>query len=251
MTKETQLHEILAVEQDLMTKANGRMAETMSVFANGSKFEGRASEFTPFNEGEKHLAESDRHEVTTTVPARLAFTAQSIGKHLDIVFQKDIGNQEARADIVVDGQTIAVDVPATTLLTLENRLRRVHEVFARMPTLDNKIAWEKAEEIGEDIWRTKFPAEKFRTRKVTKPVVLYEATEHHPAQVKEVTEDVPWGKFSQTDFSGCVTSARANEILTKLDKLIRAVKRARSKANKAVIDTKASIGKALFDYVLG
>ena len=38
-------------------------------------------------------------------------------------------------------------------------------------------------------------------------------------------------------------------MITRIDDLLKAVKTARMRANKAAVDTKASIGKTLLDYI--
>jgi hypothetical protein len=82
-----------------------------------------------------------------------------------------------------------------------------------------------------------------------KPVVLYEATDKHPAQVKESTEDVAIGKYVQTDWCSMISPAEKSRVMGRVDALIRAVKQARQRANNVDV-LKVKIGKSLSDYIL-
>ncbi|WP_309738960.1 hypothetical protein [Chamaesiphon sp. OTE_20_metabat_361] len=41
-------------------------------------------------------------------------------------------------------------------------------------------------------------------------MVAYEATEHHPAQIKEVSKDIVEGIWSLVEFSGALPQDRVN-----------------------------------------
>ena len=92
--------------------------------------------------------------------------------------------------------------------------------------------------------------ETIRTRKRKKFLTVAEATKEHPAQVKEDVEDQNVGKYIKETWSGALTSARKAEILGKVDKLARAVKQARQRANCTEVP-KLSVGKVLADYIIG
>lgn len=78
----------------------------------------------------------EHKEMVTTVHDKLDYMLnQHIVPYLDAVLQKERANQDAKADIVVDGIVLAKDVPATFLLGLEEKLKRVHEVLDKIPTL--------------------------------------------------------------------------------------------------------------------
>lgn len=246
---EPQLHELLAVEQDLKGQANKILAETKSVFNREEMFRGSHTSYSPYDEADAHLAAEDHEELGTTVPKRLDYTAKTLARYYDAVLQKETTNQGARADIVIGGVAIASNVPATMLLGLETKLREFRGAIESMPALDVKVEWAPAPDQGPDVFAAVHANQRFRTKKITKPVVLYEATKEHPAQVKECEENIHVGVIEAKVFSGAVTSARKAEILGNLDTLIRAVKKARQRANKQVI-VKGKIGAALFDFVL-
>jgi hypothetical protein len=103
---------------------------------------------------------------------------------------------------------------------------------------------------NERLWTQVDAQVSFQTKKVTKPVVLYEATDKHPAQVKEVSEDVNVAKIEKSSAFGMITSAQKHDMLNRLDTLLVGCKQARMRANTQEVST-AAMGKALMDFVLG
>jgi len=248
------LHELLAVEPEAQAQFNKVLAETLQVMTKKAFFAGSITTFVPFDEAFDHLKTEEHESIATTVPARLDYTAKHATRYLDVVLQKELTNQTAVADLEVDGQVIAEAVPATFLLGLETKLKKIRQAIEHMPTLDNKAEWVAAPQIGDDVFEMAHSEERFRTKKETKAIVLYEALIKDgvgiPAQIREVTEDTPWGKVSKTTFSGAVTSARKAEILGRIDKLTAATKKARQRANCAEV-VKRNIGDDLFKFILG
>jgi hypothetical protein len=185
-------------------------------------------------------------EITTTVPQRLKWFSGHAIKFFDLVLQKDKTNQKATADIEVDGVVLVKDVPATTLLMLESKLQEVRKVLDRAPTLPSTVRWVKDDVEG--LWVTADPVVTFTTKKVAKPVVLYEATKEHPAQVREVSEDIPVAKITQTTWAGLLTATEKATLLSRLDVLLQAVKKARQRANTTEVE-KGNMGKPVFDFL--
>ena len=149
---------------------------------------------------------------------------------------------------MVDGETIAENVPATALLGLETKLKELRRTYEAIPNLQPGVKWEAHLE-KENIFVAANPEVKTRTEKVMEPVVLYEATDKHPAQVKEASKDIVIGTFTIDRESGMISSARKSALLGRIDKLIRAVKKARMEANGEEVVEKISIGKALHDFI--
>jgi len=173
-----------------------------------------------------------------------------IVRYLDAVLQKERTNQEARSDLVVDGTVIAKDVPATFLLGLETKLKTVRSVYETIPTLQPGIKWERDDTQGKDVYRRAHPEEKFRTKKNMKNHVVAEATKEHPAQVQVYNEDEKVARIVTDTWCGMVSPAEKSALLGRIDKLIRAVKKARQKANTTEV-IKTTIGKELFTYING
>jgi len=240
------MHELLAVEASVNGNLQRDIDETLKVFARGEAFRKSVKAKVFFAEEDTKLNTSEVTEITTTVQDRLKWFSGHATKFVDLVLQKDRTNQIASADLEVDGVVIAKDVPATTLLMLESKLQEFRKVLDAAPTLPSTQRWVKDE--AEGLWVTADPVVTFTTKKVTKPVVLYEATKEHPAQVKEVSEDIPVAKITQTTWAGLLTATEKATLLSRLDTLLQAAKKARQRANTADV-IRADIGKSLFGYL--
>lgn len=242
------LHELLAVEGDLEGTNKAILAETIHSFAKKpGLFFGYMKRLEMFDEGAPEPP-AEIQEMTSTVMEKMRYAAGHIIRYLDAILQKEATNQLAQADLVVDGEVIAKDLPATFLLGLEARLKKVREVVAAMPTLPVGKKWEIDPTRGEDVYRCVTPDEKFKTAKTFRHKVLYEATEHHPAQIEKWEETENVGKYIVDTWSGMITSAQKSTLLGRLDKLIQGAKKARQRANTQEV-IKLKIGDELFKYL--
>jgi len=79
--------------------------------------------------------------------------------------------------------------------------------------------------------------------------VLYEATDKHPAQIKEISKDVVVGAFSNMRFSGAITSRAKADSLAIIDELISEVKKSRTRANDVEV-VPVNIGETITDILL-
>lgn len=246
----TKMHEILAVEGDLEGEYKRVSEEAIRVFQKGEHFQGKTRTLKMFNEDRSHEEEpaAQHQELTTTVAQKLGYTSKAIINYLDVVLQKEATNQKAVSDLIVDGGTIATGLPATFLLGLETKLKNIRTMYESIPTLSPGIKWSKDESQGPDVWTQEFPEKAMRTEKILKPFVLYEATKEHPAQVKELSDSVNVGVYTSTVVSGMLSPREKSELLGRIDGLIRAVKKARQRANTQEV-VKINIGKILMDYI--
>jgi len=92
------------------------------------------------------------------------------------------------------------------------------------------------------------PKETVKTKKITDFVVAYEATEHHPAQIKEVSKDIVEGTWSLIEFSGALPQDRVNLMLRRVDMLQKAVIQAREEANGREVQQR-QVANAIFGYL--
>lgn len=245
------LHELLAVEGDLQGTAKKLIAEGIKTFGKPEHFIGQHRRLEMFDQSLQDQVVADEFkEMVTTVPAKLDYLSDGLGRYYDALLQKEMTNQLATADLVVDGTTIATAVPATFLLGMESRLKEFRAVIEAAPTLAPGIAWEKDETLGKGVYRAKNDDEKLKTAKTFMHKVLYEATDKHPAQIEKWEEQAPVGKYITKTTSGMFSPADKSAVLGRLDKLIQAVKKARMKANM-VDAVDATIGNKLFDFILG
>jgi len=247
------LHEILAVDASTKGEFEKIIAEAANTFSKkADHFQGhhRKLKMKDAERETEELAGETHKEMVTTVSQKLKYMSKACVKYFDVLLQKESTNQTAKADLIVDGETLVENAPATWLLGMEDRLKKVRSVLDDIPTLQPGVKWEADPTRGNDIWRSAFPETKEKTEQTIKPFVLYEATKDHPAQVDKLVEHVVVGLFSIDRWSGAFSPAQKSAIMERVDKLIRGCMKARQRANKAeVVQCKA--GKKLFDYLLG
>src|SRR6185295_10855994 len=100
---------------------------------------------------------------------------------------------------------------------------------------------------GTGLFKTT-PIATHRTRKVQKPIVLYDATKEHPAQTQLVTENVTVGHWTTTKFASVMSAAEKRTIVERIHKLQEAVKVAREEANSAEVP-QVKIAANVLSYV--
>ncbi|WP_066371180.1 DUF7873 family protein [Herbidospora mongoliensis] len=242
----TKLNQILAVEKGVKSDVQRKVTDAYHLIQKAPLLSGISRTYQPIDdEGETLPPESTRVQVQAEQVLR--DVAVTLTRLFDVTATKDDANCSARADVVVDGNTLLRDVPVTYLLFLEKQLTDLHTLIGKLPTLDPSETWSL--DGNTDTWRTE-PVKTTRTKKVPRNHVLAEATDKHPAQVQVFTEDVVVGYWTRVAFSGSLPQRRVNELLGRLTKLQEAVKFAREEANSTEI-TDRKIGEAVFGYLLG
>ena len=226
------LHELLAVEETVVSAAEKLIAETNEKFNKHSEFfSGGVRTLSRLKDSpeDKAIEAAQRRvkELPTDVPDTLSYIFPYINKALDVKLAKHLTNQKAVADIEMDGVAVMKAVPVDFLLDLEKTIPRWRAMYSAMPTLDPSRKW-ASERTG--VWKSDAPATA-QTEKIMYPVVMSPATEQHPAQVKEATRDIVVGTFQQIDLSGAATTQQKADVLALCDRLLAAVKQARMRAN--------------------
>jgi len=246
----SKLHEVLAVEGDLEGAFKSILKEAAHTFSK------KAHLFTGYNRRLEMFDEEDQifntpeenQDITTTVKDKMEYVGEHVVRYFDAFLQKEATNQQAYADLVIDGKVIAQGLPGTFLLGLESRLIKLRETLREIPVLQYGKSWTLDENKGKNVYVCDNPDEKFKTAKTTKHTVLYPATKEHPAQIDKWDETKNIGKYILTHWSGMIPVKQKSEILARMDKLIRAVKKARQRANMTEVD-KRTIGKDIMDYL--
>lgn len=244
----SQLHEVLAVESSLESKAKKLVSETLKNLGKEALYSGQVRTLSHFSEENTQLDTREVLEMTATVDENIKYTTAAVADLWDAVLQKEATNQVAFADIVVDGKTIAEKVPATFLLGLEKKLVELRKVYEAIHTLPVGMKWVQDPQQAEGIFMTINEEVNFKEVKEPKFIVAYEATDHHPAQVVEKQETSKVGKYVTTRQSSLWTPIKKAGALEKIDLLLIAVKKARQRANKAEV-VKTQIGSKLFDFI--
>jgi hypothetical protein len=168
----------------------------------------------------------------------------------DVLLQKSLTNQIARADIVLaDGKTIASNVPVDELLGLESRLEELRKVFHAMPTNRADTKYEASDDGRKGSWTAVDADITTKTERTKEPFIKAPATDKHPAQVDVVEKDVVVGTFTNIKLSGAATTLQKAQAIELIDDLIAATKQARMRANTVdVVDGK--VGAAITAYLM-
>ena len=254
--KQPLLHEILAVEQEVKARGERARARTIETFrSKKTHFTGIRRTFRPFavDEASGHTG-GERLEAETrlakTVAEELAGVLREVGKAIDVGFQLDEANTRARADIIVDGEVLIAGVPATFLLQLERRLKELRSVFKEAPTFDPVRLWSADAAADKAHVLRAEPVTTIRKQRARKYNVMVEATKEHPAQVDIVEVDEPVGEIRSYEWTGMLSVGKKAALLEQLDKLLAAVKRARSRANMTEVDKRKRMAKAVREFLL-
>jgi hypothetical protein len=238
------LNQILAVEKSVKSKAHSEITRLHNSCKKPGLFAGMTKVFEALEDaGEDFPPESQRVQMNATAVIKVA--KRALAELFDVTATKDAGNQEAKADVVVDGKVLLEQIPATTLLFLEKQLTDLVTFAAKLPTLDPAFEWTFDE--ATNVWKTP-PQRASRTKKTQRPIVLYDATEHHPAQTQLITEDVVVGHWTTIRHSGALPVAERDKFLERAEKLSRAVKVAREAANAQEV-VRRHVGDKVLDYL--
>ena len=221
------LNQILAIEKGLKTRVYAEFTELHQATQKPGLMNGFHKSYQPRDEdGETYPSESQKVQHNATdVFERVGVILTEL---FDITATKDWANCHAKADVIIDGRTLLKDVPAPFLLFLEKQLSDLSTFVAKMAELDPGSDW--SVDPSTALFRTE-PSTTQRTKKVQRAIVLYDATEHHPAQTQLITEDVIAGQWVTVKHSGALPAPRKKLLLARIERLSNAVKFAREQAN--------------------
>lgn len=240
----SKLNQIIAVEKGVKSKSYSDLTQVHHDVQKQALLSGISRTYQPKDEeGEQLPPESTR--VQLSAEKLLAGTAANLTRLFDVTATKDWANCEARADVVVDGQTLIAGAPVSYLLFLEKQLTDMATFVKKLPILDAAETW--SHDPSTDTWKTE-PVRTTRTKKVPRNHVKAEATDKHPAQVEIYFEDVTVGTWTTTKFSGALPAQRVHELEARVEKLAHAVKFAREEANGFEV-TDQRVGEAVFGFL--
>lgn len=240
------LNQVIAVEKGVKNRSNSEISELYKAIQKPALFDGFTKNYQPVSEDDERLPPQSQR-VQYNANDVLRQVSSTMTELFDVTAMKDFANCGAKADVVVDGVTLLKDAPATYLLFLEKQLTDIHTFIDKLPTLDPAEEWSMDPNSGN--FRSKTTATT-RTKKVQKPLVLYPATDKHPAQTQLVTEDITAGTWEQVKSSGAIPEPRRKELLARVVKLQKAVKMAREEANEADVPA-ISVGDKIFGWLFG
>lgn len=244
MTKQSMLHEILAVEADAQGTANRIIPETIHTFKEkAAHFNGAHRTLKLFaSTGDdaaqiaSEKAEEQHQEMVTTVLAKLEYTLGQVSRYWDVVLQKEATNQDATADLITaNGTVIATGLPATFLLGMEAKLKTLRSVYEMIPTLAPGIKWVADASLGKDVYRVESPEIRAKTAKSFQHKVLVAPSDKHPAQIEKWEETINVGAYTKEVWSSAMTATDKSLFLGRIDDLIQATKQARQRANSTPV----------------
>lgn len=230
MAKKTpKLHELLAVEPDAKAQTNKVIAETERVFKNPKDYiQGETVVVENILEDEPPHDGSEKLLVTT-VRARTKYTLEAIAKEAKVSASKAATNAVATADVILPGGVTINAMPAEVIMKMIDKLKQARSVLNAQPTLDNRTAW-TLDENRDDVYVAPTTAV-IGTRKVQSFEVVVKPTEFHPAEIRDVSKDIPARRTLKTVASGAISSSVKMSQLKRCDACIEAFKRALERAN--------------------
>jgi hypothetical protein len=242
----TRLSQIIAVEKGAKDEAERTTAFAYHQLQKPEPLTGISKEYTATDE-QGEVQPSSGIRVEYTVEEALKSAAAKTARYLDLLGTKERSDQQATADVMVDGEVFLKDVPVLFLLGLERQLNEELVQARKLPTLSPAHEWSPYDSRG--VWVSK-PITTKSTKKIRKYNVMAPATDRHPAQIDPVDEDHIVGTWETKHFSGATSVSRKQQICERLVTLIAAVQQAREEANtKNVTDYK--VGDKVFGYIYG
>lgn len=242
------LNQIIAIEDGSKKSGYADLTKTHHVLQKPDLFSGFVATYAPHTE-DPTLKQPDQRKVIQQNAPEIVKQAQAgLAEMWNVVATKDMGNCTAKADIVVDGVTLASAIPVTHLLFLEKQLNDMRTFIAKLPVLDPAKEWEYDPNKG--MYQTKFHEQRIKTRKVHKSLVKIEPGPHSPGQAEIITVDEPEGVWTQVDMSTAYPQDAIRQMLDRVSKLSAAVKSAREEANSIDV-VKATTAEMLLGFIFG
>lgn len=240
------LCQIIALLTGKKTASEKAMTDVYHRLQKPALFVGLNKRFIPKDEDAADFFPDETQRVQQRAKDCLEEVRTALVNMLDLTATQDKTNCVAKANVVVDEKIILPEVPVTHLLFLEKQLTNLLNVVGAVPTLDPSEDWKWSDDAGYYVTQ---PTEANKTKKTTKVLVKYQATEQHPAQTETYNEDVVIGQVRTVKFSAALPAQEKSNLLDRVSKLRDAVKLAREEANAVeVVDTK--YGDAIFNFVL-
>jgi hypothetical protein len=244
------LGKVVAVERAVRQRGNKVAGSIHKLAQKPEPLTGQTRTYVPLDDEGVQLPPQNKNVQTTIAGSEglIDQFAAALSPGLNMAATKDYANMQARADVVVGGETLLADVPVSHLLFLEHQLGEIRTFIGSLTTLDPAVNWHFNPNTG--LFEGD-PTGTSRTDKQEIPVVLYEATDKHPAQVKVTVKDVIVGTWTVVPLSGAIPSADKKRLIGRVEALIDAVRVAREAANQTPappVEVAGAIFQYLFDF---
>ena len=240
------LNQVIAIEKGVKTKTHASITAMYQKLEQTEQFNGIFRSYRP-KDDEGDTRPEERKNVQITSVEIIAEVKETLADLFDVTATKDWGNTEAKADIVVNGETLIEGCPVSFMLFLEKQLTDIRTFISKMPILDPSQSWEMDETFGE----YKAPSyETTSTKKIPQNHVVAEATENHPAQVQVYQTDEIVGYWRTQIYSGAMKRSERAEMMGRVEALMDAVKFAREEANGLKVENQ-QVGAKILDHIFG
>jgi hypothetical protein len=241
------LNQVIAIEKGIKARVVGQITELYKVVQKPALFNGFTKSYAKRDDDSEDLP-GERQRVQFNVRDMLQGASRALTELMDVTARKDWTNCEAKGSVEVNDQVLIPNAPVSFLLFLEKQLTDMRTFIGALPVLDEAETWARDENAG--LYRSD-AISTHRTKKVQRPIVLYNATTEHPAQTQLITEDVIAGFWNTVKHSGAMPKPERQAMLERVETLLKAVKTAREAANMNDEIDVPEIGEAVFGYLLG
>lgn len=245
MSGKTNLHEVLAAEAKVVSKASAIQSEAVDTFKNKhTLFDGQIRIYKPTDDDGMQIPHENVH-LRAKVTDKLQYVLNFITEKIDIKCTKEMTNTKAMANLVAAGTDFG-EFSAPTLLSLENSFNELRPLLLAIPTRDAAKVWVPN---AQENW---FETEPLMTNKMEKEKdfkVIVPATIEHAADVREITNLSKVGEWSTTHLSGRISTAEKALLINGFDNMLKEIVKARQRANNTEVTT-VTIGKRLLDKIM-
>ena len=241
------LNQVIAIEKGVKSRVYGEITELHKIAQKPALFNGFAKTYAKKDDEGEDLP-PERQRVQFAVREMLRRVSQTSSELMSVTARKDWTNCEAKGSVEVDGNIIMKDAPVSFLLFLEKQLTDMRTFVDKLPILDEAERWTLDANSG--LYTTE-AISTHRTKKVQRPIVLYNATPEHPAQTQLITEDIIAGFWQTVKQSGAMPKPAQQALMERIEKLLNAVKVARESANMHDEVAVEDVGAAVFGYLIG
>ena len=241
------LNQVVAVVSGQKAEAEKALTAAYHAFQKGELFSGLSRTYTPKNADDGDVKPPEVKNPQQSVRELYRAVEPVLVKTWDSVATQDWANCTAKADVVVDGEVLLAAVPGPHLLFLEHKLTDLKAFVEKLPVRDGAETWTYDDTANMYVTPV---VRKDSTKKLNKPIVLYDATDKHPAQTQLIVEDVVVGHWNEKRFSTAASAKDREAMLGRIAKLAEAVKEAREEANSIYVERK-EVAAPILDFVFG
>lgn len=242
------LNQIIAIEKGIKAKSYSEVTVLHKAIQKPDLFNGFNKTYQPKDDNPDEQLPAEKKRVQYNTDEVLRAVERATTELISVTARKDYTNCVAKADVVVGEKTIFKDAPVSFLLFLEKQMNDMRTFASELPILDEGENW--AKDVNSGLYKAE-PTSTHRTKKVSKPIVMYPATPEHPAQTVMATEDIIAGFWTQVKQSGAMPKPEKEALVARIDVLQNAIKQAREAANMTDEVPTGQVGTALFDYLKG